>query len=248
MSSKTPVKKERYSFKLPKINPAPIVGIFVAALVLGFFNAQLIAAKVMAYVTPAETFAADYSLKIKGPVNVTQSRLVIPKIAVDAPVVYGMNKVEESDVQKALEQGILHFGGSPAPGQPGNSVFVGHSSNQPWAPGNYKFVFMMLEKLEVNDKIYLTHNGGRYTYEVTEKKVVKPNDISVLEGSKNPTATFITCTPLGTNINRLVIKAALIHPTVNNEDLEGLKRSAPELNNALPGQGYTTVESFTAER
>ncbi|HSE29571.1 MAG TPA: class D sortase [Candidatus Saccharimonadales bacterium] len=229
------------------MNPAPVAGILVAFAALAFFNAQLISARVMAYVAPADLSNASQELHTSNMVDPAETRLSIPKISVDAPVVYGMGKVEDYYVQKALEDGVLHFGGSPTPGQPGNSVFVGHSSNQPWAPGDYKFVFMMLDKLEVGDKIFLTYKGTRYTYDVTEKKVVKPNDVSVLEGSKTPTATFITCTPLGTNTNRLVIKAKLSDPVFANEDMEGLKRSAPELNAALPGQGYSTVESLTQQ-
>lgn len=242
MSKKSTPVKTGSKFK---INPAPVVGIFVALAVMAFFNAQLISAQVMAYVAPADTQAIDYSLQNNVAIDPAATQLTIPKISVDAPVVYGMDKVEDYYVQKALEDGVLHFGGSPVPGQPGNAVFVGHSSNQPWSAGHYKFVFMMLDKLEVGDKIYLTYKGVRYTYDVTEKRVVKPNDVSVLEGSKTPTATFITCTPLGTNTNRLVIKAKLSDPIIGTEDIEGLKRSAPELNTALPGQGYNTVESFT---
>lgn len=229
-----------------RLHPAPVIGFLVTLSIMAFFNAQLLAALTLSYITPASISTVD-------PVNVASSsptvvspepRIIIPKASVDAPVVYDMTSVKEEAVQKALENGVLHFGGAPLPGQPGNSVFVGHSSNFPWAPGDYKFVFIMLDKLEPTDKIYLNYNGVRYTYEVTSKKVVKPNDVSVLEGSLTPTATFITCTPVGTNTNRLVISAKLIDPAPVTGSLDALSRSAPELNGALPGQGTTPLESF----
>lgn len=233
------VKAKRFA-----INPAPIVGILTAAVILGLLNAQLLVARAMAYVTPAQQDTqVEYSLQ-SSTVDSNQKNMVVPAISLNAPVVYGMNKVDEESVQHALEGGILHFGGSPLPGQPGNSVFVGHSSNQPWAQGDYKFVFMMLDKLKQGDKIYLAHSGTIFTYEVTETVVVKPNDVSVLEGSQTPTATFITCTPLGTNTNRLVVKAKQISPNNLSQDVQGLTRSAPELNSSLPGEGYSTLESL----
>lgn len=226
-----------------KLHPAPIVGIFITLLVLAFFNAQLLAALALTYVTPAS--AAASQAIVSSQLAVSQDpRIIMPEANIDAPVIYGMDSVKEEDVQKALEKGVLHFGGSPLPGRPGNSVFVGHSSNSPWAPGDYKFVFMMLEKLEAGNKINLNYNGVRYTYEVTGKKVVKPNDVSVLEGSLVPTATFITCTPIGTNTNRLVISAKLIDPEPTPGNTDALGRSAPELNSALPGEGRSPLETL----
>src|SRR5687767_13576048 len=106
----TPVKSRRLKFKLPKINPAPVAGIFVATAVLCFFNAQLITAQIMTYIAPADVLAVDYTLQNSAIVDPTETKLVIPKIAVNAPVVYGMVKVEDQHVQKALENGVLHFG------------------------------------------------------------------------------------------------------------------------------------------
>lgn len=220
-----------------KIHPAPIAGITAAILTLAFFNAQLIAAMAIAYIAPSSVMAQEEIINTPNMRVDDIPRIVIPKIGVQAPTIYGMNSVKEQDVQKALEKGVLHFGGSPLPGQPGNSVFVAHSSNLPWAAGDYKFVFMLLEKLEPGDSIYLDFNRVRYTYEVTDKKVVKPTDVSVLEGSLYPKATFITCTPIGTNTNRLVVSAKLISPDPQYGTEEALVRSAPELNEALPGRG-----------
>ncbi len=224
-----------------RLNPAPVAGIGAMLLLLAFFNAQLITAMTLAYVTPASAYAQAGVVDSPNIEVDASPKITIPKIGVYAPVVYDMNSVNEDDVQGTLQNGVLHFGNSPLPGQPGNAVFVGHSSNLPWAVGDYKFVFMLLDKLEAGDNIYLDYNGTRYTYEVMDKKVVKPNDVSVLEGSLYPKATFITCTPLGTNTNRLVVSARQVHPDPTEGDEDALVQSAPELSGTLPGQGYSTL-------
>src|SRR5262249_21179842 len=122
----------------------------------------------------------------------------IPKINVNAPVVYEPS-VNEAAVLKALVNGVVHYGTSVTPGQNGNMVIVGHSSNDWWQPGNYKFVFVLLDKLSVGDQFSINYQSHRYVYEVTNVKVVMPTDLSVLTNTPTPTATLITCTPPGTS-------------------------------------------------
>ena len=166
----------------------------------------------------------------------------IPKINVSAPVVFEPSIAEEA-VQKGLQNGVVHYGISVKPGQAGNSVIVGHSSNDWWEPGNYKFVFVLLDKLIVGDTFSVDYDGKKYIYEVYESKVVEPTDISVLAHTENPTMTLITCTPPGTSWKRLVIKAKQISPDPGKvkpidpkviEDDPGLLPSnAPGLGNQL---------------
>lgn len=135
----------------------------------------------------------------------------IPKIKVSAPVVYEPS-VSEPAIQKALQRGVVHYGNTPEPGEPGNSVIVGHSSNDWWEPGKYKFVFVLLDKLIVGDKFSINHKGKRYVYQVTQSKVVAPTDLSVLAPTTEPTVTLITCTPPGTSWKRLIIHAKQVSP------------------------------------
>lgn len=137
--------------------------------------------------------------------------ITIPKIKVSAPIVYEPS-MAEPDVQKALQRGVVHYGNTPEPGQPGNSVIVGHSSNDWWEPGKYKFVFVLLDKLVPGDKFSVNHKGKRYIYQVTQSKIVAPTDLSVLAPTAEPTMTLITCTPPGTSWKRLIIHAKQISP------------------------------------
>lgn len=141
----------------------------------------------------------------------TAPLIEIPKIKVSAPIVYEPSTAE-SAIQKSLQRGVVHYGNTPEPGQPGNSVIVGHSSNDWWEPGKYKFVFVLLDKMIVGDKFSINHKGKRYVYQVTSTKIVVPTDLSVLAQTDEPTVTLITCTPPGTSWKRLIIHAKQISP------------------------------------
>lgn len=137
--------------------------------------------------------------------------IIIPKINVNAPIVFA-DSVAETAVLKALENGVVHYYGTANPGQPGNAVFFGHSSNDAWVPGNYKYVFVLLEKLVPGDTFEIHYSGKKYVYQVTSTKVVQPNDLSVLRQTNDKTATLITCTPPGTSWRRFIVSASQVQP------------------------------------
>ncbi len=142
------------------------------------------------------------------------STITIPKINVQAPVQYiASNK--EADIQKALEDGVVHYASTAVPGAPGNVAIFGHSSNDWWEPGNYKFVFVLLDKLSPGDQVTLDYHSKRYTYEVTGSRVVDPTEVSVLYPTKDPTLTIITCSPPGTSLRRLVVTARQTNPAAS---------------------------------
>ena len=143
-----------------------------------------------------------------------QNEIIIPKIGVTAPLVF-INSTNEPDVLLALRDGIVHYYGTALPGEVGNSVFFGHSSNDWWEPGNYKFVFVLLEKLAVGDTYEIHYNSRKYVYKVTETKVVAPTDLSVLNQTSEPVSTLITCTPPGTSWQRFVVVGKQISPVFN---------------------------------
>lgn len=139
--------------------------------------------------------------------------IIIPKINVEIPVVYTVNTVDENAVLQGLEQGVVHYADTALPGQDGNVVIVGHSSNNILNPGKYKFAFTLLHDLQSGDTFYLQKDGKRYTYQVYTRYIVKPTDVSVLGLADKPaTATLITCDPPGTSNNRLVVTGEQISP------------------------------------
>ncbi len=144
-----------------------------------------------------------------------EPRLIIPKINVDVPVLYDVG-VDQASQLAAMQKGVAHFpipGANSHPGEIGNTVLSGHSSNDLFDPGEYKFIFAQLEKLAVGDSIYANYEGKRYTYIITRTEVVKPTEVNKLVyPTDKPVMTLITCTPLGTALNRLLVTAEQVSP------------------------------------
>lgn len=131
----------------------------------------------------------------------------IAKIGVNAPLVFPEN---QSEVIPSLGSGVALLPGSAEPGQKGNTVLIGHSSDFPWSTGRYKTVFALLDALKSGDEILIPYQRQILRYQVTESKVVQPTDLSVVEPTPEPTLTLITCYPVGTTKNRLIVRARLI--------------------------------------
>ena len=227
----------------------PLLGLFTMFVVLAWFNSQLIASKLAAltYKAPANVAAADEIAAQHKPDPNAPSRILINGIDVEAPVLFDQTTVNEANFQKALQNGVVHYPNTAKPGQPGNVVIFGHSSGQVWAPGNYKFIFSRLEKLKNEDKIFVDFQGFRYIYRVTESKVVPPTDLSVLNPTEENTLTLITCTPVGTNTNRLIIVARQVSPNPAQSTQPAEPAHAPHTElNQLPGNTPSSWRTITS--
>jgi len=135
-------------------------------------------------------------------VQVTYS-LTIPKLNVkDAVVTFG-----SMDLKKSL----IQYPNTALPGQSGNTVIFGHSVlPQFFNPKSYLTIFSTLYKLKTGDDIFINYNDSEYKYRVTEMFEVQPDNFSVLDQRfDNKTITLITCSPPGTYLRRLVVKAQL---------------------------------------
>jgi sortase A len=148
----------------------------------------------------------------------SDDRLIIPRINQNIPVVKVSSEslikrdwnALENEMQKALQDGVVHYPGTSLPGQTGNVVVTGHSSYFPWDPGKFKDVFALLHDVVKGDRIVVYYNQDKYLYEVNDIKVVMPDNIEVLKQTPDDRITLITCTPVGTNLKRLIVTAKLI--------------------------------------
>jgi LPXTG-site transpeptidase (sortase) family protein len=190
-----------------RLRPA-LVAIGIFALTILAFKAPVIYQQLHYHSSPAVTIPGVANT---APITADPT-ITIPKINVNAPVVY-LDSTAEADVQQGLQSGVVHYGNTPVPGQNGNAVFFGHSSNDWWVPGNYKFVFVLLDKVIVGDTFSINYQSKRYVYEVTKTQVVDPTDVAVLNQTSTPTVTLITCSPPGTSWKRLVVSAKQVSPT-----------------------------------
>jgi|GEM_PF-172362 len=195
----------------------PITAALAVVLIFVFLQYnQVFIANVKAYVSPGSVDPQNIVVDPNTDVAVSdEARLIIPKINVDVPVAYDVG-TDNASQMAAMQNGLAHFpvaGASSHPGEIGNTVLAGHSSNDLFDGGDYKFIFAQLDKLTTGDTIYANYKGKRYTYVVTKTSVVKPTDVNALIYPTNkPIMTLITCTPLGTALNRLLVTAEQVSP------------------------------------
>lgn len=199
--------------------------IFLFIVLFSFFNERFITP----FIRPNSNVGATSI--IVDPSQATnvgpESKIIIPKINIEAPVVYDEPSVEEKAVQKALERGVVHYSITPSPGELGNGVIVGHSSSNILNSGKYKFAFLLLKSLEPGDTFYVQKDGVRYVYKVFNKFVTSPTDTLVLNPTDRPsTMTLITCDPPGLSTNRLIIQGEQIFPDPANN-----KQSSVDVSN-----------------
>ncbi len=224
----------------------PIAAALIVLVMFSFmqYNRAIIA-NVKAYVTPGEIDPQNIVVDPNASMQVgPEPLLIIPKINVNVPVEYNVTPDQTSQL-KAMENGVAYFGipgANSKPGQVGNTVISGHSSNDFIDSGKYKFVFALLERLKPGDIFYLHYEGIRYTYSITKTKVVRPTEVSslVYETTK-PEVTLITCTPLGTALNRLLVTAEQVSP--NPAGAAAAPAASDQTDNAaMPGNSPTMFE------
>lgn len=200
----------------------PIISALCVMLVFVFLQYnRLMFAAIDAYISPGSLDPSTLIIDPSAAGEVTgDPRLIVPKISVDVPIIWNADAANENSLNAAMDKGVAWFniqGASAKPGEKGNFALSGHSSNDWLDQGNYKFIFARLEQLSEGDTIYVNYNSTRYVYTVSKKQVVKPTDVSALAvGTDKPRITLITCTPLGTALNRLLVFANQVSPDPNS--------------------------------
>ena len=122
-------------------------------------------------------------------------RIQIPAIGVDAPIVQG-------DGPEQLKKGVAQRIGTANPGRDGNLVLSAHNDV-------YGEIFRELDQLQPGDEIVVFTSQRAYTYVVAGWEVVEPTESSVMDPTKEPTATLISCYPYLVDDQRIVVKAYL---------------------------------------
>ena len=123
------------------------------------------------------------------------TRIQIPAIEVDAPVVQG-------DGWEELKKGVAQYIGSANPGQAGNLVLSAHNDV-------FGELFRDLDQLELGDKVIVYTAGSAYTYIVTGSQIVEPTQVEVMAATTDPILTLISCYPYMLDTQRIVVQASL---------------------------------------
>lgn len=221
-----------------------IVALSVGLAFLGITYNEIAVAQFKQYVSPGSSLSTPIIIDPNSNIQIgLEPKLIIPKINVDVPVVYDVTTYDEAEIQDGLERGVVHYGNTALPGQNGNNVIVGHSSNNFFNSGAYKFAFVLLDRLEKGDTFILHFKGQRYIYKVFNKQVIEPNDFSLIQPTDSPIVTLITCTPPGTSWHRLVVQAQQISP--DPTQVQDVKRDIPQdINTPVPGNAPSFWQNF----
>lgn len=137
--------------------------------------------------------------------KITHYNLSIPSLNIKEAIV----TIGGEDLSKSL----IHYPETALPGELGATVIFGHSVlPQFYNPTNYMTIFSLIPTLELGEEIIIKFDSITYTYKITDKVEVKPDNLSVLEQPyDNEYLRLITCTPPGTYLRRGVITAVLIN-------------------------------------
>ncbi len=141
------------------------------------------------------------------PMQLTISSLGINNINVTPNVESFDSNVYNLD----LKNGLAHFKGTPLPGDGGNSFIYGHSAVPNFFTSHQNLpetIFSKLENVELGSEVDITKDGKVLKYIVRTKKIIDPNDFSVLQSSGDKeTVTLMTCWPIGIPEKRLIVVA-----------------------------------------
>ncbi len=150
-------------------------------------------AEIPEHLRPLVQTLANVPVPTPGPEQA--SRIQIPAIGVDAPIVQG-------DGWEQLKRGVGQHVGSANPGQKGNLVLSAHNDI-------FGEIFRHLDQLQPGDEIIVHTNRRVYTYVVGGWDVVEPTRVEVMAPTSDPTATLISCYPYLVDSERIVVKATL---------------------------------------
>lgn len=131
----------------------------------------------------------------------------IPKIDIATKVSENVDPYNQEQYRKVLEKGVAHAKGTAIPGEKGTVFLFAHSSDLPWRITRYNIPFFKLGELDKEDQIIIKKDGKRYLYIVYDKKIVWPTEVKYLKDTREDKLILQTCTPIGTDFQRLLIFA-----------------------------------------
>ncbi len=133
----------------------------------------------------------------------------IPALSLRLPLAVAPS-LKDSDVLRTLLVGVVRYPNGVTPGERGVVVIAGHSTGEPWK-GPYRFAFLRAGTLRAGDTIAVDHQDMRYTYRVTGQRRINPRITPFLDSAADrPRLALISCWPLWTTEQRIVIDAELV--------------------------------------
>lgn len=126
-----------------------------------------------------------------------EGMLTIEKIDLMLPILHGATDQNMKTTVASIEN-------TGKAGEVGNYAIAGHRNY------TYGRNFNRLDEMNLGDAIQVDNGEAQFTYIVTEKLYVKPEDVWVLEGNgQDKEITLITCHPMKNPTHRLIIKGKI---------------------------------------
>ncbi len=133
--------------------------------------------------------------------------LEIPSLHIFSPVFTGIDPYNANVYRKVLEKGIAQAKGTGLPGQ-GKTIFLfAHSSDAPWNITRYNTIFYRLPELKNGAEVVIRKDKKVYKYKVFAERTVWPSQIQYLKKDSGNILILQTCTPVGTDWQRLLVFA-----------------------------------------
>lgn len=139
-----------------------------------------------------------------------ENSIEVPKIELTAPLVF-VDSVEINEIKKGLDLGVVHFAESVLPGEPGQTIILGHSAPPNWPNIKHYWVFVRINELVEGDEAYVFFNNRKYEYTVTRKFILEKGE-EVPQGAltnNNNMLLLISCWPPETGKRRIAVEAEL---------------------------------------
>ncbi|OLC52424.1 MAG: hypothetical protein AUH43_00145 [Acidobacteria bacterium 13_1_40CM_65_14] len=121
----------------------------------------------------------------------------------DAPAVQLSTAVLEGSDDAILNRGAGHIEDTALPGERGNIAIAGHRDT----------IFRPVRRMRAGDVLNLSTSDRVYHYRISNTLVVGPDDVYVLNPTRQPTLTLVTCYPfdfIGHAPKRFIVQAQLI--------------------------------------
>jgi sortase A len=145
---------------------------------------------------PGEAHRAGRPVSAAPPRGTWLARLEAKSVGLSATVLEGSD-------EGTLARAAGHIEGTAIPGELGNVAIAGHRET----------AFRPLRRLQVGDYVTLTTAGRLLRYRVSETKIVRPEEVSVLDPVDRPVMTLVTCHPfefIGRAPHRFIVRADLV--------------------------------------
>ena len=162
-----------------------------------------------------ETGGVESSAVIPVPRYAEPSRIVIPKIALDGPVLNPQTQ-EAAVLDAALLKGAVRYPGSGDLESKKNIFIFGHSSELPVVHNQSFKIFNRLKELNVGDEVTLQSTDMNYRYKVSSVSLASASD-ALVNFTNDHQLVLSTCNTFGAKQERFVVYADFVrsYPKVN---------------------------------